>query len=132
MKNILGKLGKGAYLLVCAAILGIISMMWFVLWASRHDGMDGLIVAMLLLGVALDLILLVRDNEFLIIISVGCYSIAVVRLLTNSVGSFVDAYQGVKMFGDSSQVTTIVKMSVIMGISVLISIIAAFLNRRKE
>lgn len=125
-------MGKGAYLLACSAAAGIISAIWFVSWASGHDGMDGLIIVTLLAGVVLDLILLARDNEFLVIVSVGCYGIAVIRLLTNSVGSFVDAYQGIKMFGDASQVTTIVRMSVVMGISVLLSIVAAFLNRRKE
>ena len=44
----------------------------------------------------------------------------------------MDAFQGINMFGDATQVNTIVSISVVMGIGVALSVIASFLKRVKE
>ena len=94
--------------------------------------MNSFIVAALAVGIVLDVILFFKDNDFVIIATVVCYTAAMVTLLTDSVGSFVDAYQGIVMFGDASQVGTITSIAVTMGIGVLLSIVASFLKREKE
>ena len=57
---------------------------------------------------------------------------ATVKILTDSVGSFVDAFQGIQMFGDATQVHNIVSIAAVAGIGILISVIAAFCKRVNE
>lgn len=132
MKEMLGKKTIGYYLTAAAAIIAIISLVRFVLWAPAHYAMDMMIVAGLAVGILIDVVLFFKDNEYLMVLSTACYSVAVFKLLTNSVGSFVDSYQGINMFGDSTQVGTILSISIVMAISVLLSIVASFMARTKE
>jgi hypothetical protein len=41
----------------------------------------------------------------------------------------VDAFQGINMFGDATQVGNIVSIAIVMGIGVLLTIISGFLRR---
>ena len=121
----------GFHFAALAGVLGIVSMVRFLLWAPAHNSMDAVIVITLIAGVILDVVLYIKDNSFILIASVVCYTIAGVKLLTDSVGSFVDAFQGIQMFGDSTQVGTIISIVVLMMISVLLSIISSFTTRTK-
>lgn len=132
MKELLGKKTIGYYLTAGAAVIGIVSLIRFVLWAPSHYAMDVMIVAGLVMGILIDVVLFFKDNEFLMVLSTACYSVALFKLLTNSVGSFVDSYQGINMFGDSTQVGTILSISIVMAVSVLLSIMASFMARTKE
>ncbi len=132
MKEMMSKKAVGFYFVIVTMLLGIISIIRFVVWGSAHDTMDMLTIAALIAAVILDIILVVKDNDYLIIVATACYSIAAVKLLTDSVGSFVDAFQGINMFGDASQVGTIISISAVMGVSILLSIISGFLKRVKE
>lgn len=132
MKEKLGTKAAGFYVILLAALLGIISIIRFTMWGSAHNTLDEITMAALIAAVVVDIILLVKDNDYLIIVATICYSVAMVKLLTDSVGSFVDAFQGIKMFGDATQVGTIVSISVVIGGSVLVSIISGFLKRVKE
>lgn len=132
MKKILEEKAIGFYFVVIAAVLSAIAMIRFLLWAPNNKGMDTIIVAAFLLGIILDIYLMIKDNDYITIAAVACYSVAVVKLFTNSVGSFVDAFQGINMFGDSSQVGNILSIGSMILISVLVSIVASFLKRVKE
>ena len=132
MKEIMSKKAVGFYFVIATMLLGILSIIRFAVWGFSHDTMDLLTIAALAAAVILDLILAVKDNDYLVIAATACYSISAVKLLTDSVGSFVDAYQGINMFGDSSQVGTIISLSTVMGVSILLSIISGFLKRVKE
>lgn len=132
MKEKLGTKAVGFYVIVLAALLGMVSLIRYVMWAPAHNVMDAVIVVALVLGIILDIILFIKDNDYLVIMMTVCYSIAAVKLLTDSVGSFVDAIQGINMFGDSSQVGTIISIAAVMGVSILFSIISGFLRRVKE
>lgn len=94
--------------------------------------MDAVILAALIVGLLIDIVLIFKDSDYLIILTTVFYSIAVFKLLVNSVGSFVDAFQGINMFGDATQVSTIISISIVMLVSVILSIIASFLKRIKE
>jgi hypothetical protein len=83
------------------------------------------------IGLALDIVLIFYDNDYLMIATTVCYSIAVFQLLVDSVGSFVDKFQGIVMFGDSTQVGTIISISCLIVVSALASIIASFMKRVK-
>ncbi len=132
MKEKLGTKAAGFYFIVLAALLGIISLIRYLVWAPSHDAFDTVTTAALVIGIIIDIILFIKDNDYLVIVTTVCYTVAAVKLLTDSVGSFVDAYQGINMFGDATQVGTIISISVVMGISVLFSIISGFLRRVKE
>lgn len=122
----------GYYFTIIALIAAVAAMVRFLLWAPGHGAMDAVIVAALVLGILFDVLLFFKDNAFFVILSTASYSVAGVKLLTNSVGSFVDAFQGINMFGDATQVPTIVSISIVMAASILLSIVAAFLKRVKE
>lgn len=132
MKEKLQNKSVGFYLAALAGIAAIVSAIRFFMWAPKHNSMDAVIIAALAAGIILDIILFVKDSDYIMVLSTICYSAAVVKLLTDSVGSFVDAFQGINMFGDASQVNTVISIAVIMGISTLLSIIASFMKRVKE
>jgi len=132
MKEKMNTKAVGFYFIVLAGIAAVISVIRFLMWAPKHSSMDMVVAVMLVIGIVIDVVLMIKDNDYLVILSTACYSVAVVKLLTNSVGSFVDALQGINMFGDSSQVGTIVSISVVMAVSVILSVIAGFLKRVKE
>lgn len=131
MKEKLSTKAMGFYMVVFASLMALISVVRFLVWAPGHAAMDFVIVAALVVGIIIDIVILVRDNDYLTIAATACYSVAVARLLTNSVGSFVDAFQGINMFGDATQVNTIVSISIVMGICVVFSILASFFKRVK-
>ncbi|TCL57308.1 hypothetical protein EDD76_109171 [Kineothrix alysoides] len=132
MKELLAKKTIGYYIVILAGILGLVSVIRFLLWAPNHGGMDGIIVVGLVLGLGIDILLIFKDNNYFVILATICYSVAVMQLLTNSVGSFVDVLQGINMFGDASQVGSIVSISVVILVCVLLSVLAGFFKRIKE
>lgn len=119
----------GGYFILLAGIIAIISLVRYLLWAPAHNSMDYIILAALAAGCLLDVILVFRDNAYMVIAATACYSIAGVKLLTNSVGSFVDAFQGINMFGDATQVGTIISIAGVMFVGIVLSICAGFLKR---
>lgn len=121
----------GFYLFALSAVIGIVSLARFLMWAPKHNTMDGIIVVALAAGIVLNVGILVKDNDYLSILITACYSVATVRVLTDSVGSFVDAFQGINMFGDASQVSTVISISAVMGVGILLSVVAAFMRREK-
>ncbi|HJA65736.1 MAG TPA: hypothetical protein H9955_05455 [Candidatus Mediterraneibacter cottocaccae] len=131
MKEFIAKKSAGFYFLVIAVVLEIISLIRFLVWAGAHSGMDLLIVGGFVAGIILGLVLVFYDNAILMVLMTAGFSIAGIRLLTDSVGSFVDAFQGINMFGDATQVGNIISMIVMIMIGVLACMIASFLNRAK-
>lgn len=125
------KKAVGFYFVVLAGILAIVSCVRFLLWAPAHSSMDVMIVAALVVGIVLDVVLIFKDNAYLVILTTVCYTVAGVKVLTNSVGSFVDAFQGINMFGDATQVGTIGSIAALILVSAVLSIISGFLNRTK-
>ncbi len=121
----------GFYFAIIACVIGIISMIRFVMWAPKHNSMDYIIIAALVIGIVLDIVLMVREYSILKVLATACYSVAAVKILTDSVGSFVDAFQGINMFGDATQVGTIISIAAVMFVGVLLSIISSFLKYRK-
>lgn len=132
MKDWMKQKAVGFYLIIIAAILAIVSIIRFGVWAPVHNGMDTVIIAALVIGIVLDLVLAWKDNSYVMILSVVCYAVAGIKLLTNSVGAFVDAIQGINMFGDSSQVSNILSISIMILVSALISILASYMKRVKN
>ncbi len=131
MSKIFNNKRFGFYFITLATILGIISTVRFLIWAPAHNTMNTMILGALILGIVSNIVLHFYDNDFLVILSTACYALAGAQLFADSTGSFVDAYQGIVMFGDSSQVGTVISLGSMMLISSVLSIIAAFTNRVK-
>ena len=123
--------GAGGYVAVAAAAAAIVSLVRFAGWAPSHGAMDGWIVGALVVALALTGLLFFKAHAYVMIGLTSCYTLAMARLLSISVGSFVDALKGINMFGDSSQVGTILSIAGLMLASVLLSIVAGFLKHTK-
>jgi hypothetical protein len=128
------KKGKriGFYFLLLAGIFAIASFARYMLWAPANDALNSIILLSLILGFALNILLVFYDNDYLLIVLTVLYSISFFQLIVDSIGSFVDAYQGIVMFGDPTQVGTIVSINILIAISILTSIAAGFTTRVKE
>lgn len=130
--NLLKNKAFGFYIVLGSAAAALISLVRYGMWAPAHQAMDVSVAAALVIGIVLNLVLTVKDEDLLVVISVACYSYALFRHLTNQVGSFVDSFQGINMFGDATQVGTIVTIAAIMAVSVVLCIAAGFMRREKE
>lgn len=122
----------GFYIILVSAAAALISLIRYGMWAPAHNAMDVSVAASLVIGIVLNLVLAVKDEDLLVVVSAACYSYALFRHLTNQVGSFVDSFQGINMFGDATQVGTIVTIAAIMAVSVVLCIAAGFMRREKE
>ncbi|MDF2513260.1 MAG: hypothetical protein K0S04_3126 [Herbinix sp.] len=132
MKEMMNNKAVGFYFAVIAGLVAIISIIRYVAWAPAHDGLNSLILVALIAGLVIDIVLFFYDNSYLIVAATACYSIALFQLLADSVGSFVDMFQGIVMFGDSTQVGTIISISCFIAVSILASIIASFMKRVRD
>lgn len=130
--NFIKKKTIGFYFTLAAGVVAIAALIYYLTWASANNSMDNWIIVLLVIGIIIDIVLILFDNDYLVIASCALYSASVAKLLTSSVGSFVDAIQGINMFGDSSQVGIIMNISIVIAVSILFSIISAFLKRVKE
>ena len=130
MKSFFKGKAAGFYLLMLAAVLAIVSAIYYVTWATANHTMNTVVVLGFGLGIVVNVILLLWDNEYLVIAQTALYSVALLQLLVDSAGSFADAYQGIVMFGDPTQVGTILSIGAIIVVGILATIVAGFIKRR--
>ncbi len=121
----------GYYLALIAAVICCVGLVRFLGWAPAHKAMDQTIVCALIAGIVFTVILFFKDASLLVILTSAAYAYALIRHLTNQAGSFVDAYQGIVMFGDSSQVGTILQIAALMGAGLVLVLISSFMRREK-
>ncbi len=131
MKSFFKEKAVGFYLLIAAGLLAIGAAIYYITWATANHAMSNIVLLGFGLGVAVNVLLLFLDNDYLIIAQTALYSVALVQLLVDSAGSFADAYQGIVMFGDPTQVGTIIKIAALIGVGVIMSIVSGFVNRKK-
>ncbi|MCD7753256.1 MAG: hypothetical protein LUH41_01720 [Clostridiales bacterium] len=129
--SILKKKSFGWYVLLVSAIVAVVGLVQFSSWAPNHSATDSVITVALILGIAIDLVTIWKDLDILVVASTACYMVGCARIVTDNVGSFVDAYQGIVMFGDSTQVGTIISIAVVMGVAAVLSAVSGFLPREK-
>ena len=122
----------GFYLVLLASVLGIISVIRYFLWAATNDSLDYVIIISFVIGILFNTLLMLKENDFAMILTTTCYSIAGVKILTNSVGSFVDALQGINMFGDATQVGNIIAIVVFVLLAIILSMIVSFTTLSKS
>ncbi len=132
MKEFFSNKSLGIIPVIISLVAAVIALIRFMAWAPAHNAMDGLVVATLIVGVILNVLVIVKDEDILMVAITACYSFAVFKHLANQVGSFVDAFQGINMFGDATQVGNIISIGIVMGIGVLFAIIAGFMKRERD
>ena len=71
------------------------------------------------------------DSDYLVVILTALYGVGMIQLLVDNAGSFADAYQGIVMFGDPTQVGTVLTIAALAAVAALAVIVAGFMNRRK-
>ena len=129
MKNFISNKSYGLCVVVLAFIVAVISLVRYLAWAPAHNATNSLVVAALIIGIVLNVIVVFKDEDLLLVAVTACYSFAVFRHLADQVGSFVDAFQGINMFGDATQVGNIISIAIVMGLCVVLTIISGFLKR---
>lgn len=131
MNNYLGKKAAGFYLVLISVVAGIVATIYYVNWSTGISVLNPLILTAAIFGVILSVLLLKWDNDYIVIAATVGYAVALFQLLSDSVGSFVDAFQGIVMFGDATQVGSILTIVYILAASSVCMIIAGFMRRVK-
>ncbi len=131
MKTFLKGKAAGFYLLLIAMILGIIATISYVVWGNANYAMNNVVVIAMAAGLAVNLLLLFLDSDYLLVGLTALYSVGMLQLIVDNAGSFADAYQGIVMFGDPTQVGAVLTMVGLIAAGVIAVIVAGFLGRRK-
>lgn len=121
----------GFYLLLVALVFAVISTIYYVSWAQANFAMNSVVVIAMAAGLAVNLLLLFVDSDYLVVILTALYGVGMIQLLVDNAGSFADAYQGIVMFGDPTQVGTVLTIAALAAVAALAAIVAGFMNRRK-
>ena len=121
----------GFYLLLVALVFAVISTIYYVSWAQANFAMNSVVVIAMAAGLAVNLLLLFVDSDYLVVILTALYGVGMIQLLVDNAGSFADAYQGIVMFGDPTQVGTVLTIAGLAAVAALAVIVAGFMNRRK-
>ena len=121
----------GFYLLLVALVFAVISTIYYVSWAQANFAMNSVVVIAMAAGLAVNLLLLFVDSDYLVVILTALYGVGMIQLLVDNAGSFADAYQGIVMFGDPTQVGTVLTIAALAAVAALATIKAGFTKRRK-
>ena len=121
----------GFYLLLVALVFAVISTIYYVSWAQANFAMNSVVVIAMAAGLAVNLLLLFVDSDYLVVILTALYGVGMIQLLVDNAGSFADAYQRIVMFGDPTQVGTVLTIAALAAVAALAVIVAGFMNRCK-
>lgn len=131
MKAFLKGKAAGFYLLLIAMILGIVATIGYVVWGKANYAMNNVVVIAMAAGVAVNLLILFADSDYLLVGLTALYSVGMLQLVVDNAGSFADAYQGIVMFGDPTQVGAVLTMAGMIAAGVMAVIAAGFIGRKK-
>lgn len=131
MKSFLKNKAVGFYLLLVAMVFAAISIISYASWATATYSMNNVVLIALGVGLAVNVLLLFVDSDYLLIALTALYSVGMFQLVVDNAGSFADAYQGIVMFGDPTQVGTVLTITALIAVGVVTTIVASFLNRKK-
>ena len=98
---------------------------------SYDTVVNGMLVIAMAAGVAVNLLILFADSDYLLVGLTALYSVGMLQLIVDNAGSFADAYQGIVMFGDPTQVGAVLTMAGMIAAGVMAVIAAGFIGRKK-
>lgn len=131
MKTFLKGKAAGFYLLLIAMVLGIIATISYVVWGNANYAMNNVVVIAMAAGIVVNLLMLFVDSDYLLVALTALYSVGMFQLIVDNAGSFADAYQGIVMFGDPTQVGAVLTMAGMIVAGVIAVIVAGFIGRKK-
>ena len=133
MKN--EKKGVGAFLGIGIAMLAIVSLILYMVYATSADGLFmPWVLALLLMIVAAEAILFFLDNDYLPILVSALSAAAFGCFLMDppeTIGSVVDYFQNIVMFGNPEKFGIIMVLTGILLLMTVIAVIACFMTRVK-
>ena len=132
MSNLFKTRKPGAYVLAAALLLEAVSLINYLAWAAGLHSVDPVIAGGFALGLAAGAGSLLLGSDLLAVLNTALCSCGVLRLHVSNAGSFADAYQGIVMFGDSSQVGRILTICASAFLCVLLLIASGFLGFGKR
>ncbi|MBR1813583.1 MAG: hypothetical protein IJ773_07135 [Lachnospiraceae bacterium] len=130
------KKSAGAYLGIVVEVLALISLILYLTYTTSADGLFmPWVVVCLLLILALEGILFFFDNDIIPILvaalgaaAFGCFAMDP----PETIGSVVDYFQNIVMFGNPEKFGIIIALAVLMLLMTLLAIIACFPERVKK
>ena len=133
--NKAAKFGAGTYLGLIVGALAIVSLILYLTYATSADDlfMPWVVVA---LGLVLagEAVLLFRDSDFLPVLICALSAAAFGCFLMDppeTIGSVVDHFQNIVMFGNPEKFGVIVALTALMLVMTVAAVIACFLQRKK-
>lgn len=125
----------GYYLGLVSAVLGLIALIIFQVYATKNKAGSAWVVVALILAVVIELAMFFLNekiSDIAAIVPPVLYMVGLGEELHTGVGNIVDALQGIVMFGNSSLASTNYLLAVLLGIACVIAIVACFLPKEKE
>ncbi len=133
MNTKMTKKGIKPFLIGLSAFIGIIALIYYIIWNLTGTNQFNILVLLsLIAGIVCNCILLKYFNSYIMILATTLYSVSLFQLLRKSVGSFVDAIQGINMFGNAAQVPHITTFSIILLATIIITIAASFSTLKQK
>lgn len=135
-KKLMGKKTIGTYIDFGVLLLAIVTLIVYLTYATSIDGlMMPWVIVLLLFIVAGEVALFFFDNDYipvavaaLSMTSFGCFAVAPPETL----GSIVDYFQNIVMFGHPEKFSLIVVILVFMLLMSIAAIVACFFDREKS
>ena len=129
------KKGAGAYLGMAVEALAFVSLILYLTYATSADGLFMPWVPVLLfLILAAEVILFFFDNDYLPVLTAGMSAAAFGCFLMDppeTIGSVVDHFQNIVMFGNPEKFGIILALTVLMLLMTVIAVAACFPARVK-
>lgn len=122
----------GFYFGAVGGILMVLTLMIYAINMKALDQRNMLVVLPLLLAVIVEIGLYFKDNDWLKIIAPVLCSIAFASFAVDSVGTLVDYFFNLTMFGNKATMGTVTFLLILMGMELVVLIISSFMKGIKE
>lgn len=110
---------------------GILMLLTLVIYAANMKALDQknmLVIFPLLLAVIVEIGIYFKENDWLKIIAPVLCSIALASFAVDSVGTLVDYFFNLTMFGNKATIGTVTILLSLMGIELVVLLISSFMK----
>ncbi len=132
MTTLLTNRRSGVYVLIVSILLQLVSLVNYLAWAGGRGGIDTFITVTLAAGLLTGVCAFFLNSGLLLVADTALCSCGILKLAVDSAGSFADAYQGIVMFGDPSQVGRILTICITGLMAVILLIVTGFMGFGKK
>lgn len=122
----------GFYIGLAGGLAAIASLIVYCMYGKASgDGVNPWIIVSLLLVVAAEVATLFVDNDWVAALAPAVCMLALCRFVMDTVYTFVGYFFGLAMFGDVSMMPWVIRVCVLIAVTLLALIVAAFMRKRK-